>query len=239
MFARARALVMPLVGASLVVALLAGGARADSRRKPLPTRPLDDMEGPKPKPDDKPAPPPPPAPPKKAAAEPEKTYDPANVTAISQSLDTLVRGNARYAEKDYMGAIDLYRRGIALNPKNPLGPYLLGEAQLATGNLAEAEAAFKQAEELTDSRNQVLRSRVLFAVADVYEREKKWIEAEAAWRGYREHMGKVPDGGAYPTTSQARIDAIVKMRELTASYESVRARIKTEKASPPSPPAKK
>lgn len=159
----------------------------------------------------------------------ETRYDPDNVTGISQSMEALVKGNERYVAKDYPGAIDLYRKGIQLNPKNALGPYLLGEAHLAANNASEAEAAFKQAEELTDSRNPSLRSRVLFVVADVYERQKKWPQAKAAWQTYGEHAAKYADAGAFPQSGATRLEAVEAVLKLEAQYAEVRARIAAEK----------
>src|SRR5262245_30124121 len=54
-------------------------------------------------------------------------YDADNVTAISQHMETLVKANARVTAKDFPGAIELYKRAIQLNPRSPLGPYLLAE----------------------------------------------------------------------------------------------------------------
>jgi tetratricopeptide (TPR) repeat protein len=159
----------------------------------------------------------------------ESRYDPDNVTAISQYMETLVKGNERYVAKDYTGAIDLYRKGIQLKPKDPFGPYLLGEAFLATNNLPEAEAAFLQARDLSDSRNPALRSHVLFVVADCFEREKKWTEAKAAWQAYNEHAPKVPDGGAFAASGAERLKVVDNWLKLDAQYEIVRQRIAAEK----------
>jgi len=182
-----------------------------------------------------------------SASEQGPRYDPDNVTAISQYMESLVSGNEKYEKKDFTGAIDTYKKAIQLNPKNPLGPYLLGEAYLATNNLPEAEAAFKQAVEVSDSRNQILRSHVLFALADCYEREKKWELARTAWQAYADHTSKVPDGGAFPQTAAARIKVIDEWVKLDKAYQGVRERIAAEKsdagkppaAPPAAPPAKK
>jgi len=165
-------------------------------------------------------------------------HDPDNVTALSLAMKTLLEGNEKYAAKDYTGAIDVYKRGITLAPRNPLGHYLMGEAYLATGNLGEAEAAFKQAEEVTDSRTPIVRSHVLFAVADVYERQKKWEPARAAWERYNEHAAKVgADGGAAPASGAARFKAVDDWMKLDKQYELVRQRIAAERDGGANPPA--
>lgn len=168
-----------------------------------------------------------------AAAAPDagEHYDPENVTAISQFMEAAVKGTEKYNAKDYPGAIDTFKRAIQLNPRQPLGPYLLGEAYLAIANLGEAEAAFKTAEDLDDPKQPQVRSHVLFALADCYEREKKWPEARTAWQAYTEHAAKLgPDGGAFPQSGAARIKAIDDALKLDKAYEVVRQRIAAEKA---------
>jgi tetratricopeptide (TPR) repeat protein len=166
----------------------------------------------------------------KKGAPAQERYDPDNITAISQYMKTLVEGNARYAAKDYAGAVDIYRKAIALNPKSPLGHYLLGEGQLAAGNVGEAEAAFLAAQEVSDSRNPTLRSHVLFAVADVFERQKKWPEAQKAWQAYTEHASKYGgDAGLHPATGAERLKVLDKVLTMEKAYVEVRARIASEK----------
>lgn len=169
---------------------------------------------------------------KASAADAGDRHDPDNVTGISLYMETVVKGNERYAAKDFTAAIDLYKKAIVLAPRNPLAHYLLGEAYLATNNLPEAEAASHQAAEVSDSKNAaaaVLRSHVLFAVADCFERAKKWTEAKAAWQAYNEHAAKLPDAGAFPASGAARVSAIDKMLEREKVYAAVRERIAAEK----------
>jgi len=167
---------------------------------------------------------------KPAAAERSDRYDPDNISAISQYMEAVVKGNDAIQAKNVTGAIDHYKKAVQLNPKHPLGLYLLGEAYLLNNNVAEAEAAFLQAQETADSKNPMLRGHVLFAVADVYERGKKWEQAKTAWQAYQEHASKQGgDGGAYPNTSAERLKAIQKVVELEQKYVAVRQRIAAEK----------
>jgi|GEM_PF-1227616 len=167
----------------------------------------------------------------KAAPDAGDRYDPENVTAISQFMEMVGKGNDKYNAKDFPAAIDTFKKAIQLNPRHPLGPYLLGEAYLAMNNLGEAEAAFKAAEELSDSKLPLVRSHVLFAVADVYERQKKWELARTAWQAYTEHAAKLgADGGAHPQSGAARLKAIDDWLKLDKQYEIVRQRIAAEKA---------
>jgi tetratricopeptide (TPR) repeat protein len=158
-------------------------------------------------------------------------YDPENITGISQFMETAVKGTEKYNAKDYPGAVDTFKKAIQLNPRQPLGPYLLGESYLAMSNLGEAEAALKTAEDLSDSKQPLVRSHVLFALADCYEREKKWEDARTAWQTYTEHAAKLgPDGGAFPQSGAARLKAIDDMLKQDKAYDIVRQRIAAEKS---------
>jgi tetratricopeptide (TPR) repeat protein len=169
------------------------------------------------------------APPKKPAATPER-YDPDNITAISQYMEMLVKGVERSQAKDHTTAIDTVKKAIQLNPKHALGHYLLGEVYLAANNVPEAEVAFLTARESSDHRNPALKSRVLFAVADVYERQKKWDDAKTAWQAYADHAAKLsPDAGAHPQSSAERLKVVQKLIDLEKAYAGVRERIAAEK----------
>ena len=170
--------------------------------------------------------------PKPAAksAERSEKYDPDNVIAISQFMETIVKGSTLYAAKDTTNAIDTFKKAIQLAPKNPLGHYMLAEAYLGSGNLPEAEAAIKDALEASDPKNPALRSRVLFLAADIHERNKRWDQAKLAWQAYAEHAAKVgPDAGLSPQTSVERLKAIQKVLEMEKAYAAVRERIVTER----------
>lgn len=168
-----------------------------------------------------------------ATAQPDAgaRNDPANITAISQFMETVVKGTATYNAKDYPGAIDLFKKAVLLNPRDPLGSYLLGEAYLATNNLPEAEAAFKAAVERSDSKFQLVRSHVLFSLADVYERQKKWELARDGWKAYAEHAARLgADGGGHPQSGAARLKVVEDWLKLDQQYDIVRQRIAAEKA---------
>lgn len=165
-------------------------------------------------------------------------YDPDNVTAISQYMETVAKGTERFLAKDPTGAIDTYRKAIQLNPRQPLAHYLLAEAYLTQNNFGEADAAIAQALD-ADPKDSGMRSHVLFVRAIVFERQKKWEDAKAAWQAYIEHAAKYSDAGAFPQSGAERVKAILKRAELEAAYVAVRERIAAEKADAGKPPAKK
>jgi tetratricopeptide (TPR) repeat protein len=158
--------------------------------------------------------------------------DPDNVKGLSQFMEVVGKGNDLYAAKDYAGAIDTYKKASQLSPRNPLGPYLLGEGYLAMNNLPEAEAAFVAAAEINDAKTPpLIRSHVLFALADCYEREKKIEPARAAWQAYTEQASKLgAEAGAHPLSGVARLKALDDWLKLDQQYALVRQRIAAEKA---------
>ena len=155
-------------------------------------------------------------------------YDPDNRTHISKFMETAVEGNKKLVSRDFPGAIQLYRQAIQLQPTNPLGHYLLGEAQSASGNLAEAEASWTQADNLGDKVPDV-KVRILFCLADLKERQKKWDDAKAAWQRYKEYIASHAGAGGAPASADARISAIDEMLKQDKAYDIVRQRIAAEK----------
>jgi tetratricopeptide (TPR) repeat protein len=153
-------------------------------------------------------------------------------------MDRCVQGDAKFMAKDIPGAIDLYRQAIQLAPKRPLPRYLLGEAQMASLNLADAEATLKEALDLSDDRDPNVRGKILFVTADLREREKKWDEAKLAWQAYADYSSKHADAGMTPSTPPARIQAIDDMIKQDKAYEIVRQRIVEELHPDAGPPPK-
>jgi tetratricopeptide (TPR) repeat protein len=139
--------------------------------------------------------------------------------------DACAAGNAKYASRDFDGAIEAYRKAIEMFPHKALGHYLLGEAQLAANNLPEAEASWGRAALEANEQDPTLRARILFVTADLKERQKKWDEAKAAWQVYIDWANRFADAGAFPTSGTSRIQAIDSMLKQDKSYEIVRQRI--------------
>ncbi len=159
----------------------------------------------------------------------EEKYDPDNVTAISQYMETIAKGMERYTAKDYTTAIDTFKRAVALAPKNALAHYLLTEAYLQTNNLGEAEASVSQALEAQDTgKNPSMRARVLFVAAELQERKKDWEKAKAAWQAYLDHVSRNADAG-FPQTATERIKVMQKLIDMEKGYSGVRERIAAEK----------
>jgi tetratricopeptide (TPR) repeat protein len=155
-------------------------------------------------------------------------HDPDNRAGLAEWMDRCLQGNAKYLAHDIPGAIDLYRQAIQLAPKRPLPHYLLGEALLGGGSLPEAETAFAEAEQASDDRDPDVRGKILFVLADIKEREKKWEDARVAWKTYGDYAAKHVDAGMTPATPTARVQAIDDMLKQDKAYDVVRQRIADE-----------
>jgi tetratricopeptide (TPR) repeat protein len=155
-------------------------------------------------------------------------HDPDNRTGLAEWMERCIQGNAKYLARDIPGAIDMYRQAIQLAPKRPLPHYLLAEAQLGAGNMAEANVALTDAEKLSDDRDPNVRGKVLFVMADVLERQKMWDAAKTAWTKYADYCAKHVDAGLAPATPPARIQAIDDMLKQDSAYQAVRDRIANE-----------
>jgi tetratricopeptide (TPR) repeat protein len=134
---------------------------------------------------------------------------------------TISQGNSKYAARDFDGAIAAYRKAVELSPHQATAHYLLGEAQLASGNLGEAEASWGRALDASD-KDATLHAKVLFVLADLKERQRKWDEAKAAWQTYLDWGTRFPNAGVFAPSALSRLDAVIKQDK---TYEVVRQRI--------------
>lgn len=159
-----------------------------------------------------------------AGGKPQKK----TTTHVSKFTDAVTRGNAKFASRDFAGAVPIYREAIQADPQNPYGHYLLGEAQSALGNLPEAEASWTQADNIGD-KIPAIKTKALFCLADLKERQKKWDEAKAAWQKYKEFVASHADAGGASATADARILAIETAQKQDKAYDLVRQRIAAEK----------
>jgi tetratricopeptide (TPR) repeat protein len=154
-----------------------------------------------------------------------KSHDDGPHAPSGSYADLCAQADAKYRARDFQDAVALYHDAIALDPKNPLGHYLLGEAQLAAGNVAEAEAAWNRASLESGEKDPALRARILFVIADIKERQWKWDDAKAAWQVYLDWANHFPNAGGFPASARSRQQVIDVMLKQERAYETVRRRI--------------
>jgi tetratricopeptide (TPR) repeat protein len=162
------------------------------------------------------------APQKTAAGEPRR--DPKGIKGISPFWEALKKGDNAYVARDYDGAIAAYKDAITKEPQNALGHYRIGEAHLAKGEVQEAEAAWVAGLRYAGA-NHALRSKLLFVIADLRERQKGYDEATEAWGKYEAFVRDQPQSRGYPQTPAERKKRIAAWKKLSAEYVDVKARI--------------
>jgi TolA-binding protein len=168
------------------------------------------------------------APPKKPAAGAAKVeVDPA-VATHKLFVAAIKDGSDKYVAKDVAGAIEAFQKAAALEPRNPVGYYYLGEAQLGNKDLPQAESAWLHASQVSDEGTPGLKAKIFFCIADLRERQKRWDDAKASWEQYGELTAKF-EGSTFPNIAKERIASIDTMLKQDKAYEIVRKRIAEEK----------
>lgn len=159
------------------------------------------------------------------ATAPDKIRrDPNGQTGISPYMEQIKKGEDAYIARDFTGAVAAFQEAIKIDVQKALAYYRIGEAQLAAGNMAEAEAQWQSA--LTKTGSDDLRAKVYFCLADLRERQQKWAEAKEAWNAYSNFLQSNPKALGYAATAIERIKQIDRRVKDEKDYGEVKARIK-------------
>lgn len=159
-----------------------------------------------------------------ATAPGQPRRDPNGQTGISPYMEQMKKGEDAYVARDFPGAVAAFQEAIKLDTAKMLGYYRIGEAQLAAGNIAEAEAQWQAA--LTKTGSNDLKAKVYFCLADLRERQQKWAEAKEAWNTYSSFLQSNPNALGYAATAIERIKQIDRRVKDEKDYGEVKARIK-------------
>ncbi|MEJ7732360.1 MAG: tetratricopeptide repeat protein [Polyangiaceae bacterium] len=137
-------------------------------------------------------------------------------------VETLVKGEAAFGTKDWVGATAAFQEATKLEPSRMIGFYRLGEAQRAAGKLDEAEASWQAA--LGKQGPDDLEAKVMFVVADLRERQGKWEAAKTAWQGYATFVNGTKGARGYPATATERIKQAERRIKDERDYGAVKER---------------
>ena len=157
-------------------------------------------------------------------ADDGKRRDPKGIKGISPFWEALNRGDSAYSARDFDGAIAAYREAITADPQNALGHYRSGEAQLAKGDLKEAEEAFLSGLRFVGN-DSMLKAKLEFVIADLRERQKSYDDATQKWTEYETFTTAQPDAKGYPASATERKKVIDAWKKLSADSAEVKARI--------------
>lgn len=149
--------------------------------------------------------------------------DPQGVKGISPFQEAIKKGDDLFIARDFEGALTAYTDAISHEPKNPLGHYRMGEAQIAAGDLGGAEAAFIAGLRFAGS-NAALKAKLTFLLADVHERQKAYDKASDRWTEYQA-LAAQTEARSFPATAAARKRALEGWKTTSADAAQVKARI--------------
>lgn len=150
--------------------------------------------------------------------------DPKGIKGISPFQEAIKKGDDLFVARDFEGAVAAYTEASSHEPKNPLGHYRLGEAQIAAGDLGGAEAAFIAGLRFAGSNAQ-LKAKLTFALADVHERQKAYDKAGERWSEYQALTTQQPEARGFLATAVERRRALEAWKTTSADAAAVKARI--------------
>jgi tetratricopeptide (TPR) repeat protein len=150
--------------------------------------------------------------------------DPKGIKGISPFWEAVKKGDAAFVARDFDGAIAAYREAITAEPENALGHYRAGEAQIAKGDLKEADAAFLSGLRFVGN-DAMLKAKLEFAIADLRERQKSYDDATQKWTDYESFTTATPDAKGYPASATERKKVVETWKKVSADAVEVKARI--------------
>lgn len=155
--------------------------------------------------------------------------DPEGKTGISPYMELIAKGEAAFVARDFAGAVAAFQEAIKLDGTKMLGFYRMGEAQLATAKLEEVLATWQAG--LGKKGTEDLNAKLLFVIADLYERQANWQAAKDAWGAYAAYLqsnaAKANGYAATPVERQKQADRRMKDEK---DYAAVKERIAKREA---------
>ncbi|MDI1448952.1 hypothetical protein [Polyangium sp. 6x1] len=154
--------------------------------------------------------------------------DPDNKKGLSPYMEAIKKGEDAFVARDFPSAVTAFQDAIKLDSTKMLGFYRLGEAQLASGKPEEAEAVWNVA--LNKDGPADLKSKVLFVLADLRERQRKLDVAKEAWGKYAQFLKDQADAKGYAGTPEERQKVIDRRAKDEKDYAAVKERIQKRQA---------
>lgn len=150
--------------------------------------------------------------------------DPKGIKGISPYMEAIAKGDRAVVARDFDAAIAAYREAIQKEPQNALGHYRVGSAQLLKGDQKEAEAAFVAGLRFV-AKDGTLKGKLIFALADLRERQKNNDEAIGRWKEYSANSDADKEAITYPATATERVAKNEGWKKLVTESAEVKARI--------------
>lgn len=150
--------------------------------------------------------------------------DPKGIKGVSPLVELIIKGDKAFVARDLDAAIATYREAVQYAPQSPLGYYRLGSAQLAKGDQKEAETAWANGLRFV-GKDAALRAKLLFALADLRERQKSSDEAIGRWKEYAKNADEEREAITYPGTASERITRNEAWKQNAADSAAAKERI--------------
>ena len=164
---------------------------------------------------------------KKGKADAKDAKADASTKAVKTDgpyMELITKGDRAVVARDFDGGIAAYREAIQKDPRNALGHYRVGAAQMLKGDQKEAEAAFVAGLRFV-GRDGTLKGKLIFALADLRERQKNNDEAIARWKEYSKNSEENKEAYTYPATATERVARNEAWKKLEAEAAEVKTRI--------------
>lgn len=159
----------------------------------------------------------------KSVAGKEIRRDPDGKKGISPYMELIVKGDAAFVARDVPGATAAFQDAIKSDPSKMLGFYRLGEAELEAGKLDDAGKTWESG--LSKKGSDPLKGKIMFALADLAERQLKWQAAKEAWAAYSVFVQGNAKVKGYPETAAERIKQAERRMKDEVTYGAVKERI--------------
>ena len=166
--------------------------------------------------------------PKTAAGAKEIRRDPEGKRGISPYAEAIAKGEGAYVARDLPGAITAFQDAIKLDAEKMLGFFRLGEALLETGKPDEADSTWTTA--LGKKGTDDLNAKLLFVIADLRERQRKWQATKDAWAAYSAFLQNHTKVTGYPATATERTKQADRRIKDEVDYGAVKDRIAKREA---------
>jgi tetratricopeptide (TPR) repeat protein len=140
---------------------------------------------------------------------------------ISPYMELINKGEASFVARDFPGAVVQFQEAVKLDGQKMLGFYRLGEAQLAAGKPEEAEAIWTSG--LNKEGTPTVKARLLFCLADLKERQKRFDQAKEAWEKYAQFLkDNAQEAKGYALTPEERVKVIDRRVKDEKDYAAVK-----------------
>lgn len=163
-----------------------------------------------------------------AAGAKEIRRDPEGKRGISPYAEAIAKGEGAYVARDLPGAITAFQDAIKLDAEKMLGFFRLGEALLETGKPDEADSTWTTA--LGKKGTDDLNAKLLFVIADLRERQRKWQATKDAWAAYSAFLQNHTKVTGYPATATERTKQAERRIKDEVDYAAVKDRIAKREA---------